>query len=300
MTTLPRATSSSGLPWADTPLDDPERGWRYVRVKLPDGREVSQTVPLTPADFLNPQEGDVMPQRPFHAQATRDLADMLQTRYAGNPAVTVFNDLIMDWGIPGLPNPSPDVSIVPNVREPERERDGRFNVQKEGTRPILVIEVVSPQYRKEDREDKVAIYAKAGVHEYVIFDHRTRRGQGIDEALGYRLLENAYLPISPDEDGFVYCETVGLRMGLENGRVALIDGETGERLPTHTEAVARAEAETARAETEAARAETEAARAETEAARAEAEAAARKEAEARLAALEAELQRLRGSGEAKS
>lgn len=270
MTTLSHTISPSGLPWVDTPLDDPERGWRYVRVKLPDGREVSQTVPLTPADFLNPQEGDVMPQRPFHAQATRDLADMLQTRYAGSPAVTVFNDLIMDWGIAGLPNPSPDVSIVPEVRDPERERGGRFNVVLEGTRPALVIEVVSPQYRKEDREDKVAIYAKAGVREYVIFDHRTRRGQGIDEVLGYRLLENAYLPISPDEDGFIYCETVGLRMGLENGRVVLIDGETGARLPTHTEAVARAEAE----------------------------AAARQQAEARLAELEAELERLRGESKA--
>ncbi len=278
MITLPQTAPPRGLPWADTPLDDPERGWRYVRVTLPDGREVSQTVPLTPADFLNPQEGDVMPQRPFHAQATRDLADMLQTRYAGNPAVTVFNDLIMDWDIPGLPNPSPDVSVVPDVREPERERGGRFNVQLEGTRPVLALEVVSPHYRKEDREDKVAIYAKAGIREYVIFDHRTRRGQGIDEVLGYRLLENAYLPMSPDEDGFVYCETVGLRMGLDNGRVVLIDGETGARLPTHTEAVARADAEAARAETET---------------------AARKEAEARLAILEAELERLRGSGEAK-
>ncbi|MBI3763713.1 MAG: Uma2 family endonuclease [Chloroflexi bacterium] len=252
-----------------------ERGWRYVRVTLPDGNETFRQVLLTPEDYLNPQEGDVMPQRPFHAQANRDLGSMLTTRYANDPVITVFQDLIMNWGIPGLPNPSPDTAVVPNVRDPQKDR-GEFKVQEEGTRPTLVVEVVSPQYRKEDREDKVSIYERAGIPELVLLDHREQRGQFVDEALGYRLVNGRYRPIAPDENGFILCETVDLRIGLEHGRVVLVDVMTGQRLRTHEEEQAARQAAEARAE---------------------AEAAARAEAEARLAALEDELRRLRGDAE---
>lgn len=252
-----------------------ERGWRYERASLPDGTETYRQVLLTPEDFLNPREGDVMPQRPFHAHAIRDLGSMLSTRYADDPIITVFQDLIVNWGIPGLPNPSPDIAIVPNVRDPHKDR-GEFRVREEGTRPTLVIEIVSPKYRKQDREDKVSIYERAGVSELVILDHREQRDQFVDEALGYRLVNGRYRPIAPDENGFIRCETVGLRIGLENGRIVLIDVMTGQRLRTHEEEQAAREAAEARAE---------------------AEARARAEAEARLTALEAELQRLRGDAE---
>ncbi|MCI0397659.1 MAG: Uma2 family endonuclease [Chloroflexi bacterium] len=249
-------TAPTVEPSADI-LPEPERGWRYVRETLPDGRELSRMVPLTPYDFLNPKEGDVMPQRPFHERATRDLADMLQAYFADNPNITVFHDLIFNWDISGLANPSPDIAVVPNVRNPQ-DIEGEFNVAVEGTRPILIIEVVSPHYRKEDRRDKVEIYAQAGVQEYVILDRWERRGQTVNEVLGYELEEGRYWPIPPDDDGFILCRTVGLRIGLEEDRAVLLNATTGERLRTYAETKA-----------------------------------ALSEAEARLAALEAELRQLR-------
>jgi Uma2 family endonuclease len=56
--------------------------------------------------------------------------------------LAVFADLKMRWGIPGLKNPGPDIAVVPGVRDKKRKRDS-FDVMKEGTRPCLVIEVVS-------------------------------------------------------------------------------------------------------------------------------------------------------------
>ncbi|MBI4769506.1 MAG: hypothetical protein HY784_03595, partial [Chloroflexi bacterium] len=89
------------------------------------------------------------------------------------------------------------------------------------------------------------------------------------------------------EDSRLYCDTVGVFIGMERGRPVLWDGKTGERLRTvEAEARARAAAEAqARAEARA--------RAAAEA-QARAEARARTQAEARLAELQAELDRLRG------
>ncbi len=262
----------SAHPPAESPPLDLERGWRYLRVVGPDGREESKLVLLTPEDYLNPQEGDIMPHHPLHSQVTHDLVGILRARYAGRPEITVFEDLIVEWGIPGLPNPSPDVFVVLNVRDPASV-GGKFYVQQEHTRPALAIEVLSTHYVKEDRKDKVRIYERAGVREYVILDPQ---GLTADPVLGYRLEGRRYRPIPLDEDGFVYCETVDLRFGLDNqGRAVVEDGASGERLlrPDELETYAREQA-----------------------ARAEAEAAARARAEARLVALEAELRRLRGAG----
>lgn len=271
---------------------NPEKGWRYRRETLPDGREVSYMVPLTSEDFLNPQEGDVMPQTPLHEWISFLLTYMLRVRYL-NTHITIFHDFIINWGIPGLSNPSPDISVVPNVRDVEAvKRQGVFFVKQEGTKPILVIEIVSPHYRKEDRKTKVEIYEQVGVPEYVIFDFYTRRGRDREqgEVIMYRLVGDRYIRQTPDEDGLYYCQTVDLRIGLEDSeRLVLEDGETGQRLRTPEENIERLKAAIAQAEAEAQ------ARAEAEA-QAEAEAKARAEAEARIAQLEAELRRLRGEG----
>ena len=231
-----------------------------------------------------------MPQAPFHAQVIRDLVNMLQTYFRHRSDITIFQDLIMNWGIPGLPNPSPDVSVVPDVRDPDAVLyAGRFDVLAEGTRPVLVIEVVSPHYRVEDRQDKVEIYEQAGVLEYLIIDRVRRRNQIVNEVLGYRLVRGIYRPILADEDGFIYCQTVGLRFGLEEAQVVAEDVATGQRLYTLEDEVFIREAAESRAD------EAES-RAQQLAAQVEAEAQKRLTLEARLAELEAALRR--GQGDA--
>jgi hypothetical protein len=107
-----------------------------------------------------------------------------------------------------------------------------------GYRPAFIIEVVSPRYRKEDRETKVVEYAKARVQEYVIIDRRTYRRQVLDEVLGYRLVSGYYQPITPDEEGCILCETVGLWISLQDGCLIMEDAQTGQRLKTSVELAA--------------------------------------------------------------
>jgi len=233
------------------PADSLERGYRWRSVPQPDGSELSVQVPLTAADFLNPQEGDVMPESTFHEAATTDLRDMLRLRYAADPTTAVFHDLIVRWGISDLPDPAPDIAVVPNVGDRDKNRSV-FHVLEEGTRPVLIVEVGSPHYRKQDLIDKVDIYETAGVQEYIILEQREQRGQMVDLITGYRLVEGRYRPILLEDDGRMRLRTVGLYIGLQAGKVVLEDVTTGERLRSAEEAEQRAQAEaSARAELEA-------------------------------------------------
>lgn len=222
-----------------------EYGWRSETLLQPDGTSVQVKVLLTSEEFLHPQEGFHLPNSTFHDQTAGDAKDMLTRRYANNSTVAVFRDLIIRWGSE-LGDHCPDTCVVFGVGNKDQVRT-EFLVSKEGVRPAFVVEVVSPRYRKEDREIKVKEYARAGVQEYVIFDRRRQRGQIVEEVLGYRLVDGSYLPMVPDDEGLILCATVGLWIGLQDGQVVMVDAETGEQLLTSLELEQRATQAEARA-----------------------------------------------------
>jgi Uma2 family endonuclease len=223
----------------DLTEDLAERGWRTEIVTHPDGTTEYVQIPLTSEEFLHPQEGYHLPNSTFHDNAAGDAKDMLSRRYANDPETAVFRDLIIKWGIANLKDHCPDVFVAFGVRNKGQNRT-EFLVAAEGVRPSLIVEVVSPRYRKEDRETKVQEYAQAGVQEYAIIDRRKQRGQVIEEVLGYRLVEGKYLPLTPDDEGCILCQTVGLRIGLQEGRVVMVDAQTNQRLLTSLELEQRA------------------------------------------------------------
>lgn len=206
-----------------------ERGWRTEEIVQPDGSTVFEMIPLTSEEFLHPEEGYHLPNSTFHDRIAGDIKDILTRRYANDPTTAVFRDLIVRWGISDLKDHCPDTCVVFGVQDKEQVRT-EFLINEESTRPSLIVEVVSPRYRKEDREIKVQQYARAGVQEYIVFDRRRQRGQMLDEVLGYRLVDGTYVPITPDEEGRILCETVGLSMGLHDGEVVMVDARTQERL----------------------------------------------------------------------
>lgn len=258
----PKATDVNRFPY----------GWRYVTKQLPTGEEVYDQIPLTAKDLLNPQLGDQVPQSNEHFQAVLDLAGTLKTHYANDPTMGVFGDLIMDWGIPGLSGPAPDIAIVPNIKHKNAAR-GTFKVAKEGTRPCLVIEVMSPNYPGDDT-DKVKIYERAGITEYFLIKPHLKQEVPHYELFGYRLESGIYLQIPMDEQGRLFSQTLQLLFEVadEGRQVRVTDARTGRQLLTQTETeVARQEEQTARLVAEA---------------RAEAEAQTRAELEKRLRELE--------------
>src|SRR5262245_17199316 len=243
-------------------------------IEHPDGRLELLERPLTPEDFLNPQPEDIMTQGEPHATVRRQLADLLDRHFKLNALVLV--DVIHQLG-PGLPSPSPDVSVILGARPGSRES---FSVPEEGVGPDLVIEIVSPSkksIRKVDEVDKVDAYSQAGITEYLLID-LPRRGNAYRLGLkGYRLESGRrYVSIKPDSQGHLLCRATRLRFLIEEDRVRVIDDRTGQPLlySDEEEALRRA----AEAEKES-------------------EVAARKAAEAETARLREELERLKGKSE---
>ncbi|NJL66768.1 MAG: Uma2 family endonuclease [Oscillatoriales cyanobacterium RU_3_3] len=252
-----------------------ECGWRTEEIVQPDGSTAFEMIPLTEEEFLHPEEGYHLPNSTFHDRIAGDIKDILTRRYLNDPTTAVFGDLIIRWEIANFKDHCPDTCVVFNVQEKDRVRT-EFLVNSEGTRPCLVVEVVSPRYRKADREIKVRQYARAGVQEYIIFDRRRVRNQVLDEVLGYRLIDNVYVPITPDDEGRILCETVGLLVGLHDGEVVVVDAQTQERLLRASELeqwAIHAQQQAAQAQQRATQAEEEKSQAEQRASEAEQRAA---------------------------
>jgi Uma2 family endonuclease len=228
------ATSISNPSNSDRATELAELGWRYETINDTDGTTALIQVPLTPEEFLHPREGYRLPKSTLHDQIAGDARDMLTRRYADRPDVGVFRDLLIEWEPPELRDHCPDTFVAFGIQNRDQNRQ-KFIVANEGVRPTLVIEVVSPRYRKEDREIKVVEYARAEVQEYVIIDRRTYRGQLLEEVLGYRLVAGHYQPITPDDDGRILCETVRLWMSLRDGQLLMEDADNGQRLKTSLE-----------------------------------------------------------------
>ncbi|MCS6814262.1 MAG: Uma2 family endonuclease [Cyanobacteria bacterium] len=246
---MTKASITAPQPGSTLDLTDDlaECGWRYETITLADGTTTDIMVPLTEEEFLHPQEDYHLPNNTFHDRVSLDVKDILTRRYSDRPDVGVFHDLLIEWDIPGLKDHAPDVCVVFGVRNKEQQRT-KFIVAHEGCRPVFVLEVVSPRYRKADRETKVVHYAQARVQDYVLIDRRHYRGQLLEEVIGYHLVADHYQPITPDEDGRIYCPTLGLWLSLRDSQVILEDGETGERLLTSTELQQQAQQAEQRAE----------------------------------------------------
>jgi Uma2 family endonuclease len=256
--------------------DDPFRyGSRWKSVRLPNGETVEEEIPLTPDDLLDPQPGDEVTQSDPHAQVVTTLHEQLKGYYEAVQDIVVFFDMKIEWGIYGLPDPSPDVTVVRGI--PKREGRSIYRVVEEKVLPCLIIEVVSysdaAMYRN-DHIKKVKLYQRVGIQEYLIVDPPFPPEDRL-KLKGYRLASRGrYRRIEPDSQGRLHSETTGLSfVPAEDGRtVGIVNAQTGEWLLTPSEERAARKA------------------AEERAAR---EAETRKAAEERIRSAEAENARLR-------
>lgn len=271
------------------------------------GKPIYSQIPLKQEDFLDPEEGDHFVQGTRHEQDVDDIKSIFRYIHQNNSSMKVYSDLKIDWGIVELSNPAPDVSVIPNVIDPNEPRSSFF-VPDEGTRPQFMLEMVSPRYVKPDYEDKVNIYQQAGVEEYIIVDSGLRPWRDTIQytVRGYRLQGGQYLEIQPNAQGWIYSAINDVWVGTTEAhdRFLVIDPQTDEEILSdeqraQAEASARIEAEE-RAEEAEERAQAEASariQAEERAAeaeeRAQTEALARTQSEQRRREAEAELARLR-------
>lgn len=255
-------------------------------VELPSGEMELQEFPLTPEYFLDPQIGDQVIQSFPHWRVTHQLHDIVSRHVASLwEEVLVLSDQKLLWGHREWRQPSPDIAVIPDVPDSSNWDGFSFDVVETGLRPCLIIEVVSfsnARIRKTDLVDKVKLYEREKIREYLALDPPQRTNGGRFQWIGYRLNDaGRYDRIEPDTAGRIVSETTGLAFGSSpDGQTALVfDARTGERLYTSFELLVQ-----------------EGKRAEREAERAEREAEAREDAEAEVARLREELARLKGSG----
>ncbi|MDM8550769.1 Uma2 family endonuclease, partial [Desulfobacterales bacterium HSG2] len=254
-------------------------GYRTIIEYDEDGECVITYRPLTPDDLLDPEEGDVYMQGTLHDKDIERLRSIIRFRLRDREDMTVYSDLKINWGVEDLPNPAPDISVIRNVRDPDRPR-GVFYVSEEGVIPCFILEVVSPRYRNADINKKPDIYRRAGVSEYFIVDPGLKDDEISYTIRGYKLIGNRYVSAPPDSQGRFYSKLTDVWLGVsESGdRIIVIDGRTGEELLSDQE---RADEETETRQIAEARAEQESEARESAEARAEQESEARESAEAR-------------------
>jgi len=186
-----------------------------------------------------------MVQGRTHGLVRGYFAEMLQRRFRFQTDVMVLED-VKHFLTPGR-GPAPDVSVIRGARQPDLV-EGSFDAAEQGVVPCLVIEVVSPKdarIRRTDEVDKVKLYERVGIPEYLLVDLPRRATRHRFRLKGYRLdADRRYRPIEPDPQERFLSVTTGLRFGVSAAGdwLEIYDAETGERLLRPIEEVERRQA----------------------------------------------------------
>jgi Uma2 family endonuclease len=232
--------------------DDEEDGEVMLQrwVERPGGGFELVEMPLTLELYLNPRLVDKMTQGELHADLLVELKELLGRYFKPQLGVKVLMDV--KHLVSPRKGPSPDISIVRGVRNPGRKLTS-FNIAKEGVVPSLVIEVVSPtdaRVRKMDEVDKVKLYERVGIPEYVLVDPPRQANDHRFLLKGYRLDRlRRYRRIEPDAQGRLLSETTELIFGVsaKGDQIEVFNARTGERLESPAELEERAALESKRA-----------------------------------------------------
>lgn len=214
-------------------------------------------------------DGKPMAETPIHRQAMTDTIETLADFFRDAPDVYVSGNMFLYYE-EGEPSQSvvPDVFVVQGTSKGPRRT---YKLWVEQRPPSVVFEFTSRSTRLDDTGNKKALYAMLGVNEYFLCDPLAEYLQ--PPLQGFVLERGEYRRLSPESDGSLVSQALGLRLKWEGNNLRLIVAATDERLLTPAEAQ-----EKARAEAEARRAAEGKARA----------------AEAEVERLKAELARLRG------
>jgi len=159
----------------------------------------------------------------------RDRSDM----YVG------ANNLI--YYLEGFPKKffAPDVYLIPGLDKTPRRVLKLWETKRA---PAVIFEITSRETWKDDIGAKMDLYAELGVREYFVYDVEHEELE--PPLVGYRLVEDAYVLMPPDENGKLYSAEMQLELQEVDGALRLINPRTGEMLQTYAESqAARAEAE---------------------------------------------------------
>ncbi len=144
----------------------------------------------------------------------------------------------------------PDFFVVKDV-DGLKPRDGWVVWEEGGRYPNVIFELISPTTAKKDKEDNLKLYSQTfGTEEYFWYD------PDHDELKGFRLVGDRYVPIEPNEQGWLWSEQLGayvavwegifqrrhrrwVRFYREDGSLVLTSAEVAERERQRAERLAQ-------------------------------------------------------------
>ena len=244
-----------------TPAERLERyGYRQVLIRDAAGNFVRvDRVPLTLEDLRHPEEGDCNVVSHRHNEELTCLRTAFQRRLKHRTDALVLGDTGVRWDDPDMKPHGPDVAVILGVRD-RRTQYASFDVTAEGTRPCLVVEIVSPDYRTVDVDAKVDDYFRVRVAMYVIIDRR--HDADPPRLVGRRYDPAGWVMMEPDDRGRLWLDAVNAWLAVVDGRVRCIDPVTDEVVPDAVELDDLRDQDRRRADAEASRADAEASRAD--------------------------------------
>lgn len=117
----------------------------------------------------------------------------------------------------------PDIFVVLGVEQ--KNRKSWVVWEEAGKYPNLVIELLSDSTATVDRSTKKELYQDTWrVPNYVWFHPHTL------EFAGFRLVEGRYEPIPPTPQGWLWCDQLGLYLGIHDQKLRWLTG-TGDLIP---------------------------------------------------------------------
>jgi Uma2 family endonuclease len=110
----------------------------------------------------------------------------------------------------------PDFFTVLDVEDTERDRQGWVVWEEDGRYPNVIVELMSPSTAKTDKTVKKDLYERTfrtqSYYIYDPFDPDSLQGWSFNDSQHYQ-------PIVPNEQGWLWCEPLGLWLGKWEGYI---------------------------------------------------------------------------------
>ncbi len=201
--------------------------------------------PTETADLYPESDGKPMAETDLHIDEIFRMRQILRAYFAEMLDVYVSGNLMMYYE-EGTPSKavSPDMLVAFGVGKKARRT---YKIWEEGKPPDFVVEFSSKGPVQNDLDRKMKLYARLGISEYFLYD--VDRRYLPTPLMGFRLTGGEYVEISPNADGGVPSQILGLDFHLLANSFGIYNPGVGEWLQTPAEA---AETRAERAEAEAA------------------------------------------------
>ena len=157
-------------------------------------------------------ESGLMGESTVHYEGRVSATEVLK-RYFAKEGRKVFIASDLNTLYPGEKAFYPDLLVVFDVEDHHRRS---WNVLKEKKGLDFVLEVLSPNSKRNDKVDKMNLYARLNIPEYFFFD------PDMMELRGFQLIDGTYREVQKQDSG-VYSGILGLFLSIEGWKIRFIN-----------------------------------------------------------------------------